>query len=133
MAHGPGADDVAHARALRGIGRRLGVPLVASGDVHMHTSARRALQDTLSAIRAGTTVADAGFALHPNGERRLRSRAELARLHPPELLAETLAVAERCRFSLDELRYEYPEELAPPGMPLVSSGDPVQRGESSRS
>ena len=77
--------------------------------------ARRALQDTLTAIRLKTPLAECGYALYPNGERHLRSRARLATIYPPELLAETLAIAERCTFSLDELRYEYPEEIVPPG------------------
>src|SRR5690606_4042723 len=57
----------------------------------------------------------AGRRLFPNGERHLRDRAELTRLYPPELLAETIAIAARCRFSLDELRYQYPHELVPAG------------------
>ena len=81
----------------------------------MHVRARRALQDTLTAIRLKTPLAECGYALHPNGERHLRSRARLATIYPPELLAETVAIAERCTFSLDELRYEYPEEIVPPG------------------
>ena len=92
-----------------------GLPLVAAGDVHMHVRARRALQDTLTAIRLKTPLADCGYALFPNGELHLRSRAKLATIYPPELLAQTLALVERCKFSLDELRYEYPEEIAPPG------------------
>ena len=95
--------------------RDCGLPLVAAGDVHMHVRARRALQDTLTAIRLKTPLAECGYALFPNGERHLRSRAKLATIYPPELLAETLALAERCTFSLDELRYEYPEEIVPPG------------------
>ena len=102
--------------ALAGARRaRRGLPLVAAGDVHMHVRARRALQDTLTAIRLRTPLAECGYALLPNGERHLRSRARLATLYPRELLDETLAIAERCTFSLDELRYEYPEELVPPG------------------
>ena len=92
-----------------------GLPLVAAGDAHMHVRARRALQDTLTAIRLKTPLAECGHALHPNGERHLRSRARLANVYPPALLAETVKIAERCRFSLDELRYEYPEEIVPPG------------------
>jgi len=53
--------------------------------------------------------------LHPNAERSLRPRATLARLYPPELLAATVEIAGRCTFSLDELRYEYPDELVPAG------------------
>ncbi|MEO8535941.1 MAG: error-prone DNA polymerase, partial [Betaproteobacteria bacterium] len=92
-----------------------GLPLVAAGDAHMHVRARRALQDTLTAVRRRQALAECGEALFPNGERHLRSRARLASVYPPALLAETMAVVQRCRFSLDELRYEYPEEIVPAG------------------
>jgi len=92
-----------------------GLPLAAAGDVHMHVRARRRLQDTLTAIRLGVPLSRAGHALFPNGERHLRPRPRLARIHPPKLLAESVRIAERCRFSLEELRYAYPEELVPPG------------------
>ncbi|KAB2844391.1 MAG: PHP domain-containing protein, partial [Burkholderiales bacterium] len=100
---------------LQALGARLHLPCVATGDVHMHVRARRALQDTVTAIRHKLPVAAAGYRLFPNGERHLRSRAVLAGIYPPELLAQSVAIAERCRFSLDSLRYEYPEELVPPG------------------
>ncbi len=107
--------DRARLAALTRAGQRLGLPLVAAGDVHMHVRGRRALQDALTAIRLNVPIAEAGWSLHANGERYLRERARLARLYPGELLAETLAVAERCTFSLDELRYEYPREIVPEG------------------
>jgi error-prone DNA polymerase len=110
-----GPDDRAHLAALRELGKRSGLPLVASGDVHMHLRSRRALQDTLTAIRLRMPVHACGHALHPNAERHLRLRMRLAQIYPAELLAETVRVAERCRFSLEELRYEYPEELVPAG------------------
>jgi error-prone DNA polymerase len=100
---------------LRLLSRETRLPLIATGGVLMHTRERRPLQDTLTAIRLGVPVAQAGFHLQPNGERHLRTLASLARFYPPDLLAETLRVAERCRFSLDELRYEYPDELVPEG------------------
>jgi error-prone DNA polymerase len=81
----------------------------------MHQRRRRALQDMLTAVRLKTTVAEAGHALHPNGERSMRTLARLAELYPRELLDATLEIAARCRFSLDELRYEYPEEVVPAG------------------
>jgi error-prone DNA polymerase len=96
--------------------RSLGLPLVAAGDVHMHVRARRPVQDALTALRLKTTVDAAGHALFPNGERHLRSRLALGRLYPPELLAESVKIAALCSFSLDELRYEYPEEIVPKGM-----------------
>ncbi|MCL4802300.1 MAG: error-prone DNA polymerase [Burkholderiales bacterium] len=110
-----GPDDRAALAQLRAAARASGLPLVAAGDVHMHVRSRRRLQDTLTAIRLGRPVHACGHALHPNAERSLRLRLRLAQLYPPGLLAETLRVAERCTFSLDELRYEYPEELVPVG------------------
>jgi error-prone DNA polymerase len=93
----------------------LGLPLTAAGDVHMHVRERRHLQDALTAVRHGVTLAEAGERLFANGERHLRPISRLAKLYPPELLAETVRIAERCTFSLDELRYEYPRELVPEG------------------
>ena len=100
---------------LRVLSASIGLPLVACGDVHMHARGRRPLQDILTALRLNASVDHAGYALFPNGERHLRSRARLARLYPPELLAETLRIASLCNFSLDELRYEYPDEIVPLG------------------
>lgn len=100
---------------LESIGRELVMPLVASGDVHMHIRGRRALQDTVTAIRIGVPVQQAGYHLFPNGERHLRPLHRLQRLYPKALLDETRVIADRCQFSLDELRYEYPEEIVPTG------------------
>ncbi len=108
-------DDGERLARLRALGAAAGLPLVAAGDVHMHARSRRPLQDVLTALRLNTMVQAAGHALYANGERHLRSRLALGRLYPPELLAQTLVVAARCRFSLDELRYEYPDEIVPPG------------------
>ncbi len=110
-----GPDDAAKLAELQALGAACGLPLVAAGDVHMHVRARRPVQDVLTALRLKTSVFDAGHALFPNGERHLRSRLRLARLYPPELLAETLRIAALCMFSLDELRYKYPEEIVPAG------------------
>lgn len=111
-----GPDDRGRLERLQQLAADCGLPALAAGDVHMHSRARRPLQDVLTALRLNTTLFAAGHALHPNGERHLRPRLRLARLYPPELLAETLAVAARCTFSLDELRYEYPEEVVPHGL-----------------
>ena len=110
-----GPNDHAQLDALRELSALSGLPLVAAGDVHMHLRSRKPLQDTLTAIRYGITLAEAGHRLQPNAERHLRSRAALARVYPPELLAETQRIADLCDFSLDSLRYEYPHELTPPG------------------
>jgi error-prone DNA polymerase len=100
---------------LQALGRELDLPLVAAGDVHMHTRGRRALQDVLTATRIGTTVEQAGLALFANGERHLRPVVRIAELHPPELLTATVEIAAQCTFSLAELRYEYPREIVPAG------------------
>src|SRR5262245_46377518 len=110
-----GPDDRARLDRLDRLSRESGLPLVAAGDVHMHLRARRALQDTLTAIRLKCPIANAGRALLASGEFHMRRQERLVRIYPPELLIETLNVAERCRFSLDSLRYEYPEELVPAG------------------
>lgn len=89
------------------------VPMVACGDVHMHVKERQNLQDTLTAIRYNCSVMSLGKRRFANAERRLRSLSYLERLYPPALIAETIAIAKRCRFSLEELRYEYPSEVVP--------------------
>jgi error-prone DNA polymerase len=107
--------DHARLASLRRLADACRLPLVAAGGVRMHVPERQPLLDTLTAVRLGTTVEAAGEALAQNREAYLHSRADLARFYPPDLLAETLRIADACRFSLGELRYEYPDELVPPG------------------
>ncbi|HUL07891.1 MAG TPA: PHP domain-containing protein, partial [Candidatus Acidoferrum sp.] len=92
-------------------------PLVATNDVLYHDPARRPLADVLTCIREKCTIADAGFRLETNAERHLKSAAEMKRLFAsyPEAVARTLTIKERTSFSLEALRYEYPEEPVPPG------------------
>ncbi len=109
-------DDAILLHHLREAGALTAVPLVAVGDVHMHVRSRKPLQDVLTAIRIGRPLAACGFALTPNAEQHLRTRVRLAQSFPPELLAETLHIAGRCtKWSLDELRYQYPAEVVPEG------------------
>lgn len=110
-----GADDAQRLASLRGAAKVLGIPCVASGDVHMHARGRRALQDTLTAVRHHVTLAEAGPWLFPNGERHLRTLEQLAQLYPPELLAHTLTLSQQCQFDLSQLRYQYPHEVVPSG------------------
>lgn len=110
------ADDAEHVERLLLLSATSGVPLAAAGDVLMHTRSRKALQDTLSAIRLKRPVMDCGYALMPNGEQHLRSRLALARLYRPAWMARSVEIAALCRFSLDELRYEYPAEIVPAGV-----------------
>lgn len=113
LLHRPGDDDLV-AHVLR-VAELTGLPVVASGDVLMHVRSRKALQDTLAATRLNRPVADCGWQLEPNAEQHLRSRARLAALYDPAWLAQTVVLAARCTFSLGELKYEYPQELVPPG------------------
>ncbi|MDZ4400086.1 error-prone DNA polymerase [Hydrogenophaga sp.] len=108
-------DDEMLLHKLRQSSALTAVPLVAVGDVHMHVRSRKPLQDVLTATRIGQPLSACGLALQPNAEQHLRSRLTLGQCYPPELLAETLAVAARCAFSLDELRYQYPSEVVPEG------------------
>ncbi|WP_458368587.1 error-prone DNA polymerase [Pseudomonas mandelii] len=115
-----GQDDTRRLDALLTLARELRIPAVASGDVHMHTRGRRALQDTMTAIRHHLPVAEAGLRLHPNGERHVRSLDALQSIYPQVLLDETLTIARRCTFDLGQLRYQYPRELVPQGQTATS-------------
>lgn len=92
-----------------------GLPCVALGLVLMARRHEKPLQDMVTAIRLGRRVQDCGFALTPNAEQYLRARLRLAQLYQAQWLEQTIAVAERCQFSLDSLRYEYPQEIVPNG------------------
>ena len=106
-------DDAAWLKTLRAISQASGVPLVAAGDVHMHTRSRKPLQDVLTATRIGRPLPECGLELERHAERHLRSRLRLAQRFAPDVLEATSKVAARCNFSLDELRYEYPQEIVP--------------------
>ena len=108
-------DDEAWLRRLRITGELTNLPLVAAGDVHMHVRSRKPLQDTMTSIRVGKPLQECGMDLQPNAEKHLRSRLTLARAYPADLMRESTRVADRCTFSLDELKYEYPEEVVPAG------------------
>ncbi len=113
-----GPEDERRLEWLQHLSHAAELPLVAAGDVYYHIPARQPLQHVLTAIRHGVTVAQAGGLLFPNAQRHLKSRDELRELFAriPDALQRTREIADRCTFSLDELRYEYPQELAPPGM-----------------
>jgi len=116
--HGP--NDESDLRCRARLAKEAGLPLVAVNDVHYHEPSRRPLHDVLTAIRHGTTVAELGALRFPNGEHYLKSPAQMAELFAryPQALQNTIEIADRCSFSLDELRYEYPEEVCPPGVSL---------------
>ena len=107
-------DDL-HRAAVEHAAQASQLPIVAVGQVQMHVRSRKPLHDTLTGIRTRQQVSQCGYALSGNAEQHLRSRMRLASLYPSDALAQTLAVARRCTFSLDELHYEYPDEIVPPG------------------
>src|SRR5262249_42413950 len=99
------------------LAKKARLPLAAANDVHFHHPSRRALADVLTSVQAGCTVASAGELLFPNASRHLKTPEEMRELFArvPDAIRRTVEIADRCAFSLDELRYEYPEELAPSG------------------
>jgi error-prone DNA polymerase len=116
LAELPGeGDDALRIERCRRFSEMVGIPVTAAGDVHMHQRSRRALQDTVTAIRLGLSLEQAGAHLHVNGERYLRERRSLMRRYPGTWLRETVAIAARIRFELDQLEYQYPHELVPAG------------------
>ncbi len=115
--HSYRGDDRARIASLAELAQRIGLLLVATNAVLYHAAHRRTLQDVLTCIREKCTIHDAGLRLEANGERHLKSPKEMARLFKghEEALARTIEIAETCSFSLDELRYEYPDEPVPEG------------------
>ena len=111
-------DDLARIERLDRLARAIGGTILASNDVHYHAPNKRPLQDVITCIREKTTLHEAGYRLHANAERHLKSPEEMARLFErwPHALAATRAFADALDFSLDELRYEYPRESVPDGL-----------------
>jgi error-prone DNA polymerase len=111
-------NDAMRLHELSNMAARARVPTVVTNDVLFHVPARRILQDVVTCIRHNCTIDDAGFRRERHADRYLKAPEEMARLFSryPEALARTLGIAERCRFSLDELAYQYPEEAAIPGL-----------------
>ncbi|MFO0601209.1 MAG: error-prone DNA polymerase [Myxococcaceae bacterium] len=112
------ADDEARLARARHWGELLDAPLVAHNDVHTHERTRQPLQDVLTAIRCGTTVAKAGTLLFPNGERTLKSNDEMLALFPEleEAVGRSVELASSCQFGLEQLRYQFSHELLPEGL-----------------
>ncbi len=110
-------DDKRRLDRLRRIAATAKIPCIATNDVLYHHPARRALQDVLTCVREKTTIDKIGRRLEANAERHLKPAAEMARLfrHDPDAVAETLRFAGRIVFSLDQLKYQYPDEPVPPG------------------
>ncbi|WP_229482847.1 error-prone DNA polymerase [Massilia horti] len=114
------AFDDAHRATVEEVAWQHGLPITALGHVVMHVRSRKPMQDTLTAIRLVKPVAECGYSLSQNAEQHLRARLRLANIYSREALAETVRIAQLCTFSLDELRYEYPDEVVPPGESATS-------------
>ncbi len=111
-----GPDDRRRLARLRATATASGLPMVACGDVRMHRRSRRMLHDLLAAVRHGCTVRELGYRALPSGERHLLPLAQLQRRYPPGLLAESVTIAGRCGFRMDQVRYQYPREVVPAGV-----------------
>ncbi len=110
-------DDSKYLYRLAQLSAQLNIPMVATNDVHYHESARRQLQDIVTCIREKCTIYTAGYRLHANAERYLKPQEEMLRLFRqyPDAIMRTQEITEACQFSLDELKYEYPEEITTEG------------------
>src|SRR5690606_21633780 len=97
--------------------RQLKVGMVTTNDVHYHNPQRRELQDVVTCVREKCTIHTAGFRLHANAERHLKSEKEMLRLFRqyPDAILETQFIVSDCKFSLDQLEYRYPREVTPEG------------------
>jgi len=110
-------DDAKQIFRISQLAKFLNMTMVATNDVHYHEAARRQLQDVLTCIREKCTIYNAGYRLHQNAERHLKSTEEMSRLflHYPEAIMATQEIAESCQFSLAQLKYVYPEEITSEG------------------
>jgi error-prone DNA polymerase len=115
--HAYRGDDRARIAALADLASRAGTPLVATNAVLYHAAHRRPLQDVLTCIREKCTIAEAGLRLEANAERHIKSAQDMARLFSgyEDALHRSVEIAQACTFSLDELKYEYPDEPVPEG------------------
>ncbi len=114
--HG-GPDDERYLAEMDALAKATGIAMIATNDVHYHDPSHRFLQDVLTCIRERCTLEEGGRRLFANAERHLKSIEQMHYLFAdhPRAIARTVEIADRCHFSLDELRYEYPEALCPPG------------------
>lgn len=113
-----GGDDPRQLQQWVGDSKQLDLPLVAANDVQYHVRERQRLHDVLAAIRHGCSVEELGYRRWPNAERHLKSAIEMASLFAmcPTAITNTIEIANRCQFSLEELKYDYPKEICPPGV-----------------
>ncbi|MET3526342.1 error-prone DNA polymerase [Phenylobacterium koreense] len=120
-ARGYGPRDLHRLSRLAALAERSGARMVATNDVLYHAPERRNLQDVMTCIRETCTIHEAGLRLEANAERHLKSPAEMARLFArfPGAVERTVEIAERVKFDLSQLRYEYPDEPVPPGKTAI--------------
>lgn len=112
-----GGNDLRQLHDWISASQQVGIPLVAANDVQYHVRERQPLHDVLAAIKHGCSVEELGYRRWPNAERHLKTAAEMSSMFAicPDAMARTIEIADRCHFTLDELRYDYPDELCPPG------------------
>ena len=115
-----GPDDAKCLARWLAMAQTAGLAVAACGDIQMHARSRRMLHDVLGAVRHGCTVSGLGYRALPSGERHLRTRERLAQLFPAECLEETVVIAKRCQFRLEQLHYHYPREVVPDGMTAIT-------------
>jgi error-prone DNA polymerase len=115
ISHLLGNNEVQRYLALRQLAEDIGIPMVACGDVRMHNAGRKPLHDVFTALKHNTSIDQLGRRRLGNSQQHLRSLAALEKLYPCALLEESMHIAGLCDFSLDELRYEYPQEVVPEG------------------
>ena len=130
-----GVNDDRWLQKIADLSRTHRVPLLASNDVHYHDPSRRMLQDVLTCVRHKCTLAEAGCRLFPHGERYLKPPGQMHRLFAkyPEAIERGLEIAAQCTFSLGELKYEYPDEVAPLGKtPIEYLTDLTWKGAAER-
>src|SRR4051812_46066328 len=111
-------DDAERLERIAALASQARVPTVVTGDVLYHDASRRMLQDVVTCIRLGTTIDNAGFQKERHADRHLKTPEEMLRLFPKyeHAVRRTWEIAERCRFSLDELTYTYPTEVFEDGL-----------------
>ncbi len=115
VCHLLGNDESNRYMSFYKLASELDIPMVACGNVQMHCAGRKALHDVFTALRHNTPIDQLGTKRLPNSQQHLRSLEKLQQLYPAALLRETEHIASLCHFTLDELRYEYPEEVVPKG------------------
>ncbi len=113
--------------------KEIGIPLVTCHQVLMHNKTRKPLLDTLHAIKENTSIQKLGTKLTSNAESYLKAPTEIAGMYPKELIKETQYINDLCTFSMEELRYQYPQELVPKKLsPIEHLTQQVQLGAKRR-